>query len=242
MPFLSDPQSPAFARTTGALYLLIAVAGGFSIAYVPGVLQVPDDPVASFANMLDHRVLFHLGITGDVVMMLTELLVASALFAMFRSVNLTLSFSAAMARFMMVAVMAAMLFFHAAGVALLDPAALYSSLDFGQRSELAGVMLQVHDAGVLIWQVFFTAHLLLLGGLVLASGFAPRLLGWGLMIGGLGYLADSVYVFAFPDSTILEAIRTALLVVVTLSELGFALWLLVRGQRVSQAMAGALHA
>ena len=59
----------------------------------------------------------------------------------------------------------------------------------------------------------------------------PRLLGWGLKLGGAGYLLDSVAGFALPNAVLLQAISIALLVIVTLSEIGFALWLVFVGPR-----------
>ena len=53
-PF-QDPTSRSYARMTGGLYLVIAIAGGFSILYVPGALNVGGDPVATFANIADRR-------------------------------------------------------------------------------------------------------------------------------------------------------------------------------------------
>ena len=64
---------------------------------------------------------------------------------------------------------------------------------------------------------------------MVASGQYPRLLGYGLMLGGMGYLLDSAYAFAFPEAALLGQLRVALLVIVTISEVGFALWLLLRG-------------
>lgn len=231
MHAFQDPTSRAYARMTGALYLVIAFAGGFAILYVPGLLNVPGDPTATFANIAERRGLFHAGIVGDVVMMTAEVLVSVMLYFMFRPVNATLSLAASYARLIMVAVMAAMLFFHAAALALTDGTVPLDSFSQAQRIELAGLMRHVHDAGVWIWQVFFCLHLLLLGTLVMRSGLYPRLLGLGLIVGGTGYMVDSVQMFALPDAALLEMVKIALLLVVTVSEIGFALWLLLRGPR-----------
>jgi hypothetical protein len=228
-----DPSSRAYARLTGALYLVIAFAGGFAILFVPGALDVPGDPAATFANIAERRGLFHAGLVGDIVMMTAEVLVSVMLYFMFRPVNATLSLAASYARLMMVAVMAAMLFFHAGSLALADGSVPLNSFSQAQRIELAGLMRHIHDAGVWIWQVFFSLHLVLLGTLVLRSGLYPRLLGIGLILGAAGYLVDSVQMFALPDAAMLEAIKIALLLVVTVAEVGFALWLLVRGPRTS---------
>ncbi len=180
MHAFQDPSSRSYARLTGALYLLIAFAGGFSILYVPGLLNVPGDPAATFANIAERRGLFHAGLVGDVVMITAEVLVSVMLYFMFRRVNATLSLAASYARLMMVAVMAAMLFFHAAALALADGTVPLDSFSPAQRIELAGLMRHVHDAGVWIWQIFFCLHLILLGTLVMRSGLYPRLLGLGL--------------------------------------------------------------
>ena len=228
-----DPTSRAYARSTGLLYLLIAVAGGFAILYVPGQLDT-GDPVTTFANLADRRGLFHAGLLGDLTMMIAEVFVSVMLFFMFRGVNPTLSLAAAFARLMMVAVMAAMLFFHAAALALADGSVPLDAFSEAQRIELAYLMRHVHDAGVWIWQVFFWLHLAILGTLVLSSDLFPRLIGWGLIAGGTGYLVDSVQMVAFPESGTLIALKTALLALVTLAEVGFALWLVLAGPRRSR--------
>ncbi|WP_147126892.1 DUF4386 domain-containing protein [Shimia ponticola] len=228
MYVFDDPNSRAFGRTTGALYLTIAVAGGFAIAYVPSVLHVAGDAAATWSNILANRALFMTGILGDVIMMVAELFVTAMLYAMFRTTNPTLSLIAALSRLMMVAVMAAMLLFHAGGLHLAQGV---PDIPPDLADAMAGVFLYMHDAGVWVWQIFFSVHLLVLGGLIIRSERAPLILGIGLTVGGMGYLLDSIYAFAFPMWDGLAMARAALLVVVTMSEIGFALWLLIVGAR-----------
>lgn len=230
MSVFADRTSRSYARVAGAFYLLIALSGGFAIAYVPSQLYVPGDPTASVRALLDARGMFLAGIGGDTVMMLSELLVTPMLFFIFRDTNPTLSLAAALARLTMVTTMAVMLMFHAAMLAFADGSIMTAFSD-AQRLQLAGVMLLTHDSGVWVWQIFFTLHLWLLGALILKSGLFPRLLGLGLIVGGTGYVLDSAFAFAFPDAAALGALRVVLLGVVTLSEIGFALWLVIRGAR-----------
>jgi hypothetical protein len=230
MPFAHDPTSPAYARTTGLLYLVIAVAGGFAILYVPSRLDT-GDPATTFANIAAQRGLFHAGLLGDLTMMTAEMFVSVMLFFLFRPVNATLSLVAALSRLMMVAVMATMLFFHAAALALADGTVPLSTFSEAQRVELAYLMRHVHDAGVWVWQVFFFLHLVILGTLVLQSGLFPRLIGAGLILGGAGYLVDSVQMVAFPEHAPLIAVKVTLLAIVTLAEITFAGWLVAVGPR-----------
>jgi len=230
MSVLADPQSRAYARTTGILYLSIAVFGAFAIGYVPSVIVVSGDPMATLANITDRAGLYLAGIGADAMVMLIEIVTLTMLYLMFRPVSATLSFAAAMARLSMVGVMAAMLFFHAGLGVLAEPGAL-PGFTADQRAGIAGLLLDMHHAGVWIWQLFFSLHLVLLGWLVRASGLYPRLLGLAMMIGATGYAADTLYAFAFPEFAALGTLRIGLLVLVTLAEVGFALWLVIRGPR-----------
>ncbi len=229
MSLFDNPNSKSYARIAGAFYLMIAVAGGFSIAYVPSVLHVADNPAATLARIAENRGLFLAGIGSDVVMMLCEVVVTAMLYFMFRQVSATISLMAALARFAMVAVMAAMLFFQAGTLALADGELMADGFMGGAGDAVAGLLIYLHDAGVWIWQIFFCAHLLLLGLLVARSNQFPPLLGYALSLGGLGYFLDSVYAFAFPDLALLGQIRVGLLALVTLAEIGFALWLVFVG-------------
>lgn len=228
MWLFSDPQSRTYARLTGGFYLAIAVAGVFSIAYVPSQLMVTGDAQATVSNILSRRGLYQFGIGADALLMLLEIMVVAMLYFMFRHVNETLSMAAALARLSMVGVMAAMLFFHAGTLALIEPGEMLASFSADQRTDLAGLMLSIHDSGVWIWQAFFFLHLLILGQLVARSGRFPVLLGHAMTLGGFGYLVDSVHAFAAPNSDIIGVIKIGLLAVVTLAELSFALWLLLR--------------
>ena len=59
----------------------------------------------------------------------------------------------------------------------------------------------------------------------------PHLLGWGLFIGALGYLIQGLAELTFTNVAALDTTIIGLLVIVTISELGFGLWLLIRGLR-----------
>ncbi|WP_373355193.1 DUF4386 domain-containing protein [Pseudoroseicyclus sp. CXY001] len=222
-----DPTSRPYARLTGALYLSIAVFGAFAIGYVPSVVVQPD-AAETLAAIRERSLLFHLGIGADALVMLIEIVTTAMLFFMFRPVSPVLSAAAALARLSMVAVMATMLFFQAGLKALAAS---------GGAPELAELLLGMHHAGVLIWQLFFWLHLALLGQLVARSERFPRLLGHALTLGSFGYLLHSLHAFAFPEAELLQITRTALLALVSCAEVGFALWMAILGQRPAPAPA-----
>lgn len=82
--------------------------------------------------------------------------------------------------------------------------------------------------GVFVWQLFFGVHLLALGWLILKSDVVPHLLGRGLFIGAFGYLIHGIAKLAFVDVAAINYAFIALLVIVTISEVSFGIWLLIR--------------
>ncbi len=231
MHLFNDPRSRGYARLTGAFYLSIAVFGFFSILWVPAQLLVPGDAAATFDNILARRGLFLAGIGGEVAILIAEIMATALLYFMFKPVSAALSFAAALARLSMVGVMAAMLFFSAGALVLAEPGGALASFSEAQRLDLGNLFLGMHDAGVWIWQVFFTVHLAILGQLVARSGRFPRLLGHAMTLGSVGYLLDSLHKFALPEATGLGTVTAVFLGIVTLAEVGFALWLVIRGPR-----------
>lgn len=227
MSVFENPASRSYARTAGALYLSIAVFGAFAIGYVPSQI-VTGDPASTLETLVAKRGLYNAGIGADTLVMLIEIVTMTMLFNIFRRVNETLAFAAMLSRFAMVAVMGAMLLFQA-GLTGLATGEIAAAPEM--RDTLADLMLHIHHAGVWVWQAFFFLHLLILSYLVWASNQFPKILSYGLTIGSFGYLFDSMYAFAFSDADWFGTLRIGLLVIVTLSEVGFALWLTIRGPR-----------
>ena len=82
-------------------------------------------------------------------------------------------------------------------------------------------------------RVFFGFHLIVLGYLIVKSGYVPRVIGGLLMVGSLGYLADS-YGRILAAGEIVSSIAAVLLVVATVAELSFTLWLIFKGVKVPE--------
>lgn len=223
---------PRAARNAGALYLAIAVCGGFSIAYVPSQIVVAGDAAASATNLMAQAGLFKLGVLADSAVILFELAITVILFGIFRPVSPLLSMFAAVARAGMIMVMAINLLLW-----VMPYAVLTSPMGFeqAQAEMLAQTFLDAHALGVFVWQIFFGAHLLALGWLILRSRIVPHVLGWGLAIGALGYLLQGLVRLTFTESATLDAVSVGLLTIVSISEISFGLWLLFRGARKSKS-------
>lgn len=221
-----DPQA---ARIAGALYLAIAVCGGFSIGYVPMQI-VAGDAATSSGNLLANPALFKLGVLADSAVILFELAITAILYQMFRYVGPKTAMVALISRAGMITVMGVNLMFWVMPYILLTGP---TTLDAEQIQALAQFCFDAHAMGVFVWQLFFGVHLLALGWLILKSHLVPHMLGYGLFIGAWGYLIQGMAKLTFVDIALINHTYIALLVIVTLSEISFGLWLLIRGGRRS---------
>lgn len=220
---------PIAARTAGALYLAIAVCGGFSIGFVPMQI-VSSDAATSAANLMANQGLFRLGLVADSLVILFELAITAILYQMFRDVGPKMAMVALISRAGMITVMGINMLLWVMPYTLLTGDNGWNTV---QLDALVQTFFDAHAAGVFVWQLFFGMHLLALGRLTLKSGVVPNLLGWGLYIGAFGYLLQGVVELTFTDVAVLDYTYIALLVIVSVSEISFGLWLLIRGGRTS---------
>ena len=223
-----------FARITGLFYLLIAIAGVFSIGYMPSVIMVPDDMTATIQNMVNKKNLFHLGIAGDIAVILMEIILTSMLYKMFKPVSQTLSLVAAFSRIGMAVVM---------GINLLNyvlPSVLVNSPDYLQMfqpddlEEMVTIFFDLHQKAVYVWQLFFGLHLVILGYLIYKSGVFPKVFGILNMVGSFGYTLQSFKELLFPHLSSLDIVINILLVIVVIGELGFTFYLLIKGMKIKK--------
>ncbi len=209
------PISPGrLARLAGAAYVIIIVCGIFAQFAVRQPLVVAGDAGATAANILAREGLFRLGFVADIVMLLGDLVVGWALYALLLPVSRDLSRLALLLRVTHTAVLGANLVNHFRALGLAG-----AGLD-----QLAALALQDHADGYLVAQVFFGFHCLLLGWLVGRSGFIPAWLGWGLGLGGLGYLVESFVLFLHPAW---KSVTMPGIAVAGLAEMVFCGWLLL---------------
>jgi hypothetical protein len=214
------------AHIAGALYLTIAVCGGFSIGYVPSQIVMAGDAATTSANLMNQLGLFRLGVLADSVVILLEITIMVILYQMFRSTSPHLALIAMVSRLGMIVVMGINLLMWVMPYALLTQAVGLNSVD-GQA--FAQIFFAAHAFGIYVWQFFFGVHLLALGWVILRSKLVPHLLGWGLFIGAFGYLIQGLAELTFTDVAAMDVTINGLLVIVTISELGFGFWLLIRG-------------
>lgn len=223
-PSAADPALVRQARLTGLLYLGLAVSGIVGFLLIRDQLFVSGDPTATLDNLLAHPRLARWGVVCELAIVLTQALAALSFYRLFAGVNALAAGS--LAAFGLVN-----------AVAILASAALLgTALDVGQDAALgatgdpaATVQLLYLLSGNL-WTVgglFFGAWLIPMGWLALRSGWFPSALGWTLIAGGVGYLANTALGYLLPELALVDLLTLP----ATLGELWAVGYLLIRGVR-----------
>jgi hypothetical protein len=106
-----------------------------------------------------------------------------------------------------------------------------------QLEGLAYLFINVYKTGFVTAQLFFGTWLFPLGYLVYRSKFLPRFLGVLLMLDGIAVLIWFLQALLLPAYPVITYPGLA---VSFIAEVGLAMWLLVRGVKVSDSAAGSV--
>ena len=204
-------------------YLALFVLGIFAnfLALSP-VLQ-PGDAAGTAAALQDSETSFRLGAVAFLGIFVIDVVVAWALWVLFRPVHRDLSLLAAWFRLTYTVVLGAALGFLYAALWLTGtPGAL------GEANDDAVLLaLQTFDFTWVAGLAAFGAHLVVLGVLMLKAR-GPRWIAWLLLAAGVAYVGDTVAHLLLSDY---EASADLLLVLVAvpsvIGEMSLAVWLLL---------------
>ncbi|MHA6668448.1 DUF4386 domain-containing protein [Homoserinimonas sp. A447] len=202
------------ALVAGVSLAVMAALGGFANfgALVP--LIAPGDATHTADNITGSPILFLAGVAGFVVIAILDVIVAGALYTLFKPVSRRLSAAAAWMR-----TIYAVLLLGAVSQLVLG----YTML--GDPEAALPVLVSFNT----IWVIslgLFGVSLLLIGYLAFRSGFIAKVFGILLAVAGVGYLADSFGMAFIPGFT---AVFAQFLFV---GEVAIIFWLLIRGRRL----------
>ncbi len=216
------------ARIAGLLYLIIFPLNIFAMMYVPSNLIVPGDAATTANNIMASEGLFRSGIVSFLIGATIFILLVLLLYKLLKPVNK--NYAVLMVIFLLVSIPIAMLnVLNQFAALLLSSGADYlTAFTADQLQALVPLFLDLHEHGIQIASIFWGLWLLPLGVLVYKSGFLPRILGVLLMIGFFGYLIDF---FIFFLNLNFDA---PIILLTSIGELLFPLWLLIKGVNVEQ--------
>ena len=202
------------ARIAGFFYFLLIPFGAFSLLARRG-LVVKGDAAATAAGLLSHETAFRLGIAGDLLAIVSYVVVTALFYELFKPVNRSVAF-------------------ELAPFVVLGGEPYSSIFRADQLQALAYMSLRTYGPAYKIGLVFFGLYNLLIGCLILRSIFLPRFLGVFMVIAGLPWL-----LFLLPVGKDLSPFAVA---PASLGEGLLLVWLLVKGVNVQKWKEQAIQA
>lgn len=224
---LREMSPSVYARFAGVLYLIITVAAILAHIVIPEQFIVSGDAAATAANIAANETAFRLGAVGsELIVLLSEIVLSVVLYVLLKPVNKTLSLVAAVSRLAMTAIHGLNLLNYYFVFQLLNGADFVSAFNSDQVNALVTLFLDAHSIGFTIGIAFLVPHVLILGYLIVRSGYFPKLLGFLFIAAGVGYLFDATGLLLVSGYTTTPGLIAT---VIAVAEIAFPLWLLVKG-------------
>ena len=214
------------ARTAGVLYLIITAAAIVAHFYVPDALFVAGDSAATVSNIASSPSTLHLAIASELIILLSETILSVLLYLLLRPVNNALALVAAVARLVMTAIHGINLLNYFFVLLISGATGIASGFEPAGQHALVELFLEGHSYGFTIGVVFLSLHAVLLGYLILRSGYLPMVLGILFLIASAGYLIDSTALLFMPTY---ETTPGYIAAPIAIAELAFPIWLLIKG-------------
>lgn len=223
---LSSNRIPAVAA--GLAILIMALAAGFSLAYVLNSLFVEDSPSQTLINAKASSGLFRAGIGGWLLIFVSDIVAAWGLHLFFSKSKPGLSLLTAWLRLsytlilgIAIASLVGALSWHSNISASLDVSLL--------ETQTFNAIVNFHS----IWSlglIVFGLHLLALGWLSLRSELVPKWISYLLLVAGVAYFGLNGMDLLFPElESVKNTAETILGLPMAVSELALAGWLLWKG-------------
>jgi hypothetical protein len=188
------------AREAGLLYLAMAILAMLGYFYLRPLFIVSGDAVATARNILENEQLYRASILIDLVTQFLFLLVALALYRLFKDVDRNQSrllvalvgtgIAAGFANFTL----------NLAPLVLLSGADFLSPLTPSQLEALAYAAIRLGGKQGELLTSFWGLWLFPFAALTFKSGFLPKFLGVLLILSGAAYVVTCVTGIAFPDA------------------------------------------
>ena len=212
---------------TGNSLLIMALIAGFTYGYVHTSIYIPNDSELTAKLLQENIMIYKMGIFAWVIIIILDIIVSLGLYKFYLDdKNLISKLSSALRILytIVLAIAVAQLVFH-----LIEDSEVAKTLSYFEKFE------RVWALGLII----FGFHLLTLSIVCFKSEITPQLLAIFLSLGGLCYVIVNSLKTFFPSLTEgTKIIENILITPMALSELSFAIWLIVislRMKRLSSA-------
>jgi hypothetical protein len=218
------------ALTAGTLIIVMALAAFFSYGFVHGSLVVKGDASTTFNNILSSNGLFKAEILGWVIILISDIIIAWALYIFLKPMNKNLSLLGAWLRLTYSAILGIAILNLVFVLLLLRATNDVSSFKIEQIQSLMMLFLEAFESIWSIGLIVFGGHLLIVGYVALKTDSIPKVISILLLLASIGYMVIHLSkTFLSPYDGVIAILNLVFAIPMIAGELGFGIWLLLRG-------------
>ncbi|MBO1513648.1 DUF4386 domain-containing protein [Metabacillus bambusae] len=224
------------ALTAGIVLIIMIIAAAFSYGIVHGSLVVKGDASVTYNNIVTSHMLFNAGILGWLIILICDIVVAWSFYIFLKPLNKNLSLLGAWFRLTYASIL---------GIAILNLIFVLictnssDFLSFLKTDQLQALVMLFLEAFDIVWSIgliIFGGHLMIVGYLTFKTDTIPKVISILLMIASISYIIiNSCYTFLPQFNGIISILESILTVPMILGELGFGIWLLFKGGKVTKS-------
>lgn len=218
------------ARMAGIWYLALGITGMLGFLVVRSQIYIDGDAAATLDNVVNKSTLAHIGVALELLIVIAQALAAVWFFKLFASVNRGAAVSIMAFGLINAVTILASAGFMSTAVAVAGDQTLAPG---GDAAATVGLMALLSTNAWAVGNVFFGLWLIPMGWAVLSSGRMPKVMGWILIAGGVGYVLAALVGQAWDDAP--GALVDSLPLPATVGEFWMIAYLLIKGIRPAQA-------
>ncbi|HDR8142797.1 TPA: DUF4386 domain-containing protein [Bacillus cereus] len=221
---MTERKYALFASTS---LLVMAFIAFFSYGFVHGNLVIQGDASTTFHNIQTSNSLFKVEVFGWIIIFITDIVAAWALYFFLKPIHTSLSLLAALLRLMYTAIL---------GIAIFNLilALLLSKNTIANPETYTMLFLSAFEYIWSVGLIIFGLHLFVLSYVAFLSIQIPKFISILLFIAATGYMLIHVMNTMFTQyDTMISLIQSLFQLPMIAGELGLAIWLLLKGGKHS---------
>lgn len=223
------------AVIVGVTMIMIVLCAGFGYGFVHSSLVIKGDAATTVSQLQQNMPLFRAEIFSWFLILVFDIIIAWALTIFMKQIDDHLSLLSGWFRLIYAVILGIAISNLVMVSLLLNGNDYVAFLPIEQLSAQVMLYLSAFNAIWSLGLIVFGLHLLIIAYLILKSDFIPKFLGILLFIAALSYvLIHSMHLFLPQYETTTLLIEMVLSLPMTVGELGFGIWLLIKGGKISK--------
>ena len=223
---MTNIKSQKNALFAGLSYLILAITGFYALMYALPQIKIEGDIAKTILNINSNPFLFRIGIVSILAMNIVSILLVTYLYRLLSNINKTIALS----------MLILMLF--GAGISTLNEINHFAmisinslgSFSLEESQNLTKLFSEIYNHGAHIAVIFWGLWLFPLGALVYKLNTrVSKFLGIMLVIAGIGYVLDSIFLFVYPNLKV-----PTLSDYTSYGEILLMIWLLVKSNSIEK--------